>query len=256
MKRPGEIQFIRELLDELASYVRERYADRTSVEVTSKSEPNDLLTEVDLAVQQRAMERIAQVFPGDLFLAEEAGMSRIPGDVPERVWLMDPIDGTQNFVRGIFPAFGISLAFAAKGEVVAGGVSLAIPGDLFWAERGSGAFRNGRRIHVSHVGSLEEARAEVDFGGPPVREGTLAAATGILRDAGQIRCHCAAVVGLCSVATGDMDAYIHVSLNPWGLRRRDDHLPRGRRQGHPSRRRPHPRTRRHVKRPGHQRLGS
>jgi fructose-1,6-bisphosphatase/inositol monophosphatase family enzyme len=59
------------------------------------------------------------------------------------------------------------------------------------------------------------ARAELDFGGPWDRPGTLAAFDAVMRQTGQLRCHCAAVIGLCSVATGDMDAYFHVGLSPW-----------------------------------------
>ncbi len=210
-----EPEFIKALLEDLSGYVRERYGDRASVEVGSKKEPNDLLTEVDVEVQRRAMERIRQEFPGDVFVAEEEGMHQTPDDASCRAWIMDPIDGTQNFVRGLFPAFGISLAFVNSGSLQAGGVSMPMTGDLFLAERGKGAFRNGERLKVSDVDSLGYARVEVDLGPPSIRERNLKAAANILRDGGQIRCHCAAVVGICSVATGDMDAYVHARLSPW-----------------------------------------
>jgi len=210
-----EMELLTDLLRDLSAYVRERYADRASVEVGSKSEPNDLLTEVDVAVQRRAMERIAREFPSDHFVGEEEGMHGTPEDRSSRMWVMDPIDGTQNFVLGLFPAFGISLAFVAGGALKAGGVSMPMTNDLFLAEHGGGAFRNGQRLRVSDVGSLGIARVEVDFGSPSIREANLKAAGNIILKGGQIRCHCAAVGGICSGATGDMDGYVHVKLSPW-----------------------------------------
>lgn len=210
-----EFEFIREALDDLAVYVRGKYAQRHAVEITSKSEDNDLLTEVDLAVQDELARRIAAQYPGDFIVGEEAGLSTIPSDSDERIWLIDPIDGTQNFVRGLFPAYGISVALAMGGLPVVGGVAVPGTGELFMAQRGEGAYRNGERLHVSSVDRLSIARAEIDFSCPRHRASTLASFCRLIEAAGQVRCHCAAVIGLCSIATGDMDAYVHVQLNPW-----------------------------------------
>jgi len=210
-----ELDFIEELLGELAETVRERYSNRGDLEVHAKSDPNDLLTEVDLEVQTRAERRLASAFPDDHFVSEEAGLDKHPEDARSRCWIMDPIDGTSNFVRGLFPAFGISLAFATEGEVVAGGVAIPMTGDLFLAERGAGARRNGTPTRVSDVASVNEARVEIDFGYPEVREATLKAVPDLILRAGGVRCHAAAVIGLCAIAAGEMDAYVHVALKPW-----------------------------------------
>ena len=98
---------------------------------------------------------------------------------------------------------------------MAGGVAFPGTGDVFLAERGAGASRNGRPIRVSDVASLALARVEIDLDGPHKRQPTLDRAGTILLNAGQVRCHCAAVLGLCSIASGDADAYVHVSLRPW-----------------------------------------
>jgi len=211
----NEIQFVRESLNDLAVFVRAKYASRASVRISEKREANDLLTEVDLAVQEELVKRITKAYPNDFIAAEEAGFSRLPEDPNVRAWVIDPIDGTQNFVRGLFPSFGISLALAEGGTPLLGGVAVPMTGDLFTAQRGSGAFRNGERLSVSTISTVGLVRAEIDFGGPWDRPGTLAAFDTVIRNAGQIRCHCAAVIGLCSVATGDMDAYFHVGLHPW-----------------------------------------
>ena len=142
-------------------------------------------------------------------------MDRYPQNHGARCWIIDPIDGTQNFVRGLFPAFGVSIAFAASGRAVAGGVAVPALGDAFLAERGGGAHRNGAPLRVSTTPCLSVARAEVDFANQDLREETMRRLGGVLLRAGQIRCHCAAVIGLCSIATGDADGYFHVGLSPW-----------------------------------------
>jgi myo-inositol-1(or 4)-monophosphatase len=210
-----ELEFIQTTLDELAVFVRQKYAMRESLSITAKRDPNDLVTEVDLAVQEEIQRRIAQVFPGDAIVGEENGMTGFPSGSDTRAWVIDPIDGTQNFVRGLFPAYGISLGFAVGGIPVAGGVAVPGNGQLFLAERGEGAFRNGERIHVSAVDQISRVRAEVDFAGMVDRAATLRHFGPFVETVGQVRCHCAAVIGLCSIATGDMDAYVHVTLNPW-----------------------------------------
>ena len=210
-----ETAFIEGLLRELADYVRARYGERHTVDISAKRDANDLVTEVDVAVQQQAQRRIAEAFPHDRFIGEEEGCDVIPSEVGLRAWVMDPIDGTQNFVRSMYPAFGISLAFVEDGVIRASGVMMPIDNDLFLAEHGGGTLRNGQLIRVSDVPSVELARLEVDFGGRHVRARTLEVSSELMRQVGQIRCHCAAVIGLCSVACADTDAYIHVGLKPW-----------------------------------------
>jgi myo-inositol-1(or 4)-monophosphatase len=210
-----EIELIAQILEVLGPYVRERRADRENLTISSKSHANDLLTEVDIETQRRIVARIGEAFPGDLIVGEEEGYARYPGEPGGRTWIIDPIDGTQNFVRSLLPEFGISIAFARGNELLAGGVAFPGTGDVFLAERGSGAEQNGRPIRVSEVNHLSLARVELDFDGPSKRQATLDRARSILLNAGQVRCHCAAVLGLCSIASGDADAYVHVSLRPW-----------------------------------------
>jgi len=211
----NEIDLIQSLLKEASVLVREQYARRDRVGVTSKSNPNDLLTEVDLAVQDLIIDGIRNCFPGDSIAAEERDFAHPPEDRGARCWVIDPIDGTQNFVRGLFPLFGISVAFVRAGAAVAAGVALPVAGGLFLAERGSGAYRDAVRLSVSRVRSVSIARIEVDFSGPPERPDTLRSASRIICGAGQIRCACATVVALCQIAAAEMDGFVHVALNPW-----------------------------------------
>lgn len=210
-----ELDFIETLIEDVRPHVVSKYAQRADLDVSTKTGPNDLLTEVDLYVQEQITRKINERFKDDAIVAEEMGLSARPADPPPRCWVIDPIDGTQNFVKGIFPIFGISIAFVENGDVVAAGVDIPLAGRLFLARRGQGATCNGTPLRVSGTESIGVARVEVDFANPDMRDETLARFSDIVRRAGQFRCNCAAVVGICSVASGDGDAYVHVGLNPW-----------------------------------------
>lgn len=210
-----ELEFIQSILESLAPFVREQHARRDSLKVRQKDGANDLLTQVDLEVQDRIVRGIQEQFPDDTIVAEEAGMDALPEKPESRCWFIDPIDGTQNFLRGLFPEFGVSIAFAQSRETRAAGIAMPVSGDLFLAEQGRGATRNGQPIHVSEVDSLGLARVDIDFGYPRLREGTLKRCTDLIVQAGQVRCYCAAIVGLCSVACGEADAYTSIETHPW-----------------------------------------
>ena len=210
-----EIEFIKKFLEDNIGYAREKFQDRASVTVTEKADATDLLTEVDLTLQKRAVDQIRAAFPGDQIVAEEGEFSKMPAHPNARCWVMDPIDGTNNFVRGVFPVFAISLAFAIHGRTVSAGIALPGTGDVYLAEEGKGAYVNGTRLIVSQVQSLSDARVDLDFGGVSDRAAWLERGQGLLEAAGQLRCHGSAVSALGQVASGDLDAFVHMSLNPW-----------------------------------------
>jgi myo-inositol-1(or 4)-monophosphatase len=210
-----EIQFIENFLRENRAYVREKYAAKKELIVTSKLDANDLLTEVDLTIQKRIVDEIRSVFPGDNILAEEGDLNVAPKRAPERCWVIDPIDGTANFVRGMFPIFAISVAFTRNGVATAAGVLFPESGDLLLAEQGGGAMRNGTKLKVSQVADPASARLDVDFGILSDRRPSFDRFTNLMCHTGQLRCHGSAVASLCQVATGDIDAYVHVTLHPW-----------------------------------------
>ncbi|MEW6357466.1 MAG: inositol monophosphatase [Planctomycetota bacterium] len=210
-----ELQFIESILRETAVYAKDKYADRMNLDVSMKGETTNILTEVDLEVQRRIVGRLGKEFPGDLVVAEEAGLDRNPADEDCRCWVMDPIDGTQNFVRGLFPIFGISLAFAVGGRPVAAGIIMPVGDDIFLAEEDAGATRNGRRIHVSDINDISAAKLEVDFVRLSNRHVALKAAEEVFRKVGAVRSKGCAVAALCSIANGDAEAYLHVGLQPW-----------------------------------------
>lgn len=210
-----ELSFIERMLDEVGPLVRARYVDRQAMQVTAKADPVDLMTEVDLEVQRRLQRAIWAEFSGDVIVAEEEGLDRPPEETGARCWILDPIDGTHNFVRGMVGTFGVSIAFAQNGQVVAGGVEFPELNRHFTAGRGAGAHCNGEMIRVSEVGVFAESQLEIDFTRPERRGPILAACGELMRDAGQIRCHGSATFALCSVANGNADAYVHAGLKTW-----------------------------------------
>ncbi|MEX2671727.1 MAG: inositol monophosphatase [Phycisphaeraceae bacterium] len=210
-----EVAFIERLLPEIGAYVAASRGDRVAMQVASKADPVDLITEIDREAQRRIEQAIAAEFPNDKIVAEENGMDRFPDDRDARCWIIDPIDGTHNFVHGALGAFGVSIAFAHRNELQAGGVAFPELAMTFTAQRGGGAWRNGSPTRVSEVAEVSLAQVEMDFGRPDYRERIVAMSPGILGAAGQIRCHGSAVFGLCSVAGGYADAYLHAGLKVW-----------------------------------------
>jgi len=211
-----EIALIQSFFDENTSYIRERYGDRPGLAVSEKRDANDLLTEVDLTIQKRIVERIQKEFPGDAIVAEEGEYAKLPGaGRPGRTWVIDPIDGTNNFVRGFFPIFAVSIAFTNGGLAQAVGALFPIAGRVILAERGAGSFLDGGRCRVSAIAQAINARLEVDFGGPTERRRLLRQTGELMAASGQVRCHGSAVASICQIATGDMDAFVHATLHPW-----------------------------------------
>ena len=128
---------------------------RSSLEVALKG-PQDYASEADAAVERVVRGRLAEAFPEDAFLGEEEG-----GEVGERVWVVDPIDGTANFVRGV-PVWATLIALMVEGEVKVGVVSAPALGRRWWASAGGGAYSGktlmqGQPCHVSGVGSMDDA---------------------------------------------------------------------------------------------------
>jgi histidinol-phosphatase len=111
------------------------------------------VSDADLAVEALLRDELAKLRPGDAVLGEEQGLL---GASSARRWILDPIDGTKNYVRGV-PVWATLLALEVDGEITVGVVSAPALGRRWWASRGGGAYANGRRIEVSKVTSLDDA---------------------------------------------------------------------------------------------------
>lgn len=183
---------------------------RSSVE--TKSTSTDMVTEMDRAAEQLIVESILADRPDDGIVGEE-GTAR--GGTSGVQWIVDPIDGTTNYLYGL-PGFAVSIAAARAGEVVAGVVVDPMHGDTFTATRGGGAFRNDEPIAVSTETRLTHALVATGFSYEPDRRSRQAAVLGeILPAVRDIRRLGAASVDLCAVACGRVDAYYEKGLAPW-----------------------------------------
>jgi myo-inositol-1(or 4)-monophosphatase len=176
----------------------------------------DLVTEVDLEIERGFREMIAERFPGHAVLGEEMGGSAAPPQGP--CWVFDPIDGTTNFAHGL-PIFCASLALEIDGVAQVAAVYDPTRRELFTAERGSGAFLNGRRLEVSGAASLVDALLVTGFPYDVHQRvdeivGLFAAFVGRAR---AVRRLGSAAIDLCYVAAGRMDGFWETDLKPWDI---------------------------------------
>ncbi|MEQ8716023.1 MAG: inositol monophosphatase family protein [Acidimicrobiales bacterium] len=193
-----------------AAMVRDRIGDTGSVHV--KSSGTDLVTEVDRAAEELVTTLVLAARPDDGVVGEEGGA--VTGTSGVR-WIVDPIDGTTNFVYG-HPGFAVSIAAEHEGRVVAAAVSDPLRAETFAAARGHGAALDGRPITVRAAVPLDRALVATGFSydrGRRLEQGRVVAELlGHVRD---IRRVGAASLDLCWVACGRVDAYFERGLNLW-----------------------------------------
>ena len=187
------------------------------LEVESKG-ANDYVTEVDRAAEQEIIYHLTKAYPDHAFLAEEGGASGNPDS--EYRWIIDPLDGTTNFIRGI-PHFAVSIACEYRGKIEHAVVLDPIRREEFLASRGRGAQLNGRRIRVSKLTSLDNALLgtgipfrEREAGHLPAYSRSLEALAG---SCAGIRRAGAAALDLAYVAAGRLDAFWEIGLAPWDI---------------------------------------
>ena len=137
-----EMETARRAAMEAGGILKELYGNISSI---SKKGKIDLVTEGDLASEKALINAISHDFPDDMILSEEAGEK---GKESDRVWIVDPLDGTTNFAHS-FPFFGVSIALQVKNEIIAGVVYNPVLDEFFEAEKGKSAFLNKKSIKVS-----------------------------------------------------------------------------------------------------------
>jgi len=191
-----------------------RFVDRLDrVTVTLKSR-NDWVTEVDRLSEQEIIQVLRKAYPQHGILAEESGAEA--GN--EFCWIIDPLDGTGNFVHG-FPHFSVSIGLQYKGELVLGVVYDPIRQELFTASKGHGAQLNNHRIRVSETPRLSQALIGTGF---PFKNLAylpeyLSIFAAIFPKASDVRRAGSAALDLAYVAAGRLDGFWEASLKPWDL---------------------------------------
>ena len=184
--------------------------------VTSKG-PKDFVSEVDREAERTIVETLLGSYPDHAILAEE-GTAKGANANAENVWIIDPLDGTTNFLHG-FPQYCVSIALAQRGQIAHGVIYDPVRNDLFTASRGRGAFLNDRRIRVSKRAHLRDCLIGTGF---PFRDGSyldtyLRMMKTMIEQTAGLRRPGAAALDLAYVAAGFYDGFWEVGLNAWDV---------------------------------------
>ncbi len=207
-----------------------RIINRASLDLetlaVARKQRNDFVTEVDHASEKAIIDTLLNAYPDHAILAEESG-HLVKGaaagadhriEETEHIWIIDPLDGTTNFIHGL-PQYAVSIALMQRGVVTQGVVYDPNRDELYTASKGAGAFLNDRRIRVSKRQRLDEALIGTGF---PFRkldqlEEYLAIFRGVTERAGGIRRPGAAALDLAYVACGRFDGFFEMGLSPWDV---------------------------------------
>lgn len=207
------IEVAREAILSAGSLIRETFGREIAGEVAVK-DINDFVTDTDMLSERMITETLLRAFPDTGVLGEES----IRKGREDEFWIIDPLDGTTNFIHG-YPSIGVSIALVRDGEVELGLVFDPLREELFEARRGGGAYCNERKIHVSDRSGLEDSLIGTGF---PFRVGQhleryLQSFREIFPRCRGIRRAGAAVLDLSHVAAGRLDGFWELYLKPWDM---------------------------------------
>lgn len=189
--------------------------DIESVRVSAK-QTNDFVTEIDVAAENAIIDTLLTAYPDHGIWAEESGRRDGQFGGADYIWIIDPLDGTTNFIHGL-PVYCVSIALMVKGKLDQAVIYDPSRNDLFYASKGRGAYLNERRIRVAKRTELSECLISTGF---PFRAGD--AFNNYLQILGEVMPRCAGVrrpgsaaLDLAYVAAGYTDAYFETGLSPW-----------------------------------------
>jgi len=191
-----------------------RYMNRVDALAIVEKQRLDFASEVDRAAEAEIIRELRRAFPAHAILAEESGAQ----GKSRHVWVIDPLDGTHNYLRGI-PHFCVSIAMLENGEPMHGVVYDPLRDELFTASRGDGAYLNDRRIRASSRGQLGGALLGTGF---PFRQrahldAQLGMTRALLGEAEDLRRSGSAALDLAYVANGRFDGFFEIGLKPWDM---------------------------------------
>jgi len=191
--------------------------DVEHLKITTKQH-SDFVTEVDKAAEAAIIDVLREAYPDYGILAEESGASLGEGAGSEYQWVIDPLDGTTNFIHG-FPQYAVSIALLHKGQACQGVIYDTLRNEMFTATKGAGAFLNERRIRVTKCLKIESALLGTGF---PFRKFEhIDAYLGVFKDLTQrasgIRRTGSAALDLAYVASGRLDGFWEFGVYPWDI---------------------------------------
>ncbi len=177
--------------------------------------PSDLVTDADLASQEAVRKVISAAFPSHNMLSEEEPY--VPGGDSEYRWIVDPLDGTTNYVHQV-PQYAVSIGLEYRDEVICGVIYDPSTDECFYAERGQGAFLNGKRLKTSGIRDISKALVAVSFAAKVERDHPIINDfVEVLLRAQAIRRTGSAALNLCYVAAGRFDAYWAKETKAWDV---------------------------------------
>ena len=199
-----------------AAIINRASLDLDLIRVSTKGR-RDFVTEVDRAAEAAIIETLSTAYPQHAFLAEESGASQTAKDA-EYTWIIDPLDGTTNFIHG-FPQYAVSIGLRHRGQLSQAVVYDPTRNELFTASRGRGAYLNDRRIRVSRRAQLRECLIGTGF---PFRQlehldEYVRMFKRITEETAGIRRPGAAALDLAYVAAGRLDGFWEFGLSPWDM---------------------------------------
>ena len=199
-----------------AAIINRASLDLDLIRVSTKGR-RDFVTEVDRAAEDAIISVLRTAYPSHAFLAEESA-SRRPARAPEYLWIIDPLDGTTNFIHG-FPQYAVSIALEHRGQIAHGVVYDPTRNELFTASRGRGAFLNDRRLRVSRRTRLDESLigTGLPFRAVDQLDHYLAGMRRVLLETAGIRRAGSAALDLAYVAAGRLDGFWEYGLSAWDV---------------------------------------
>ena len=182
----------------------------------SRKGPGDFVSEADRRTEQVLYDELSKARPGFGFLMEEGG--EINGESGDERWIVDPIDGTTNFLHGI-PHFAISIGVERDGNLIAGVVYEPIHDELFWAENGAGSYLNRKRLRVSERSTLADSliATGIPFGNRIGKKSFIAMLNAVMEKTSGVRRLGSASLDLAYVAAGRYEGFWETGLSPWDM---------------------------------------
>jgi myo-inositol-1(or 4)-monophosphatase len=207
--RVARAQFAAQLARSAGALALRYFTRELAYEAESKGVQQDWVSIADRAVEAHCREQLAQAFPDDAMLGEETG-----GALADRVWIIDPIDGTLNFVHGV-RYWCVSIVFIDRGERAIGVVYDPPHDELFVATANGGATLNGRPMHVSACAALDRALVMLGFVQRHDLDAHLQLRRALIESGAEVKDHGAGALMLAHVAAGRFDAYLEPHMHPW-----------------------------------------
>jgi myo-inositol-1(or 4)-monophosphatase len=207
------LDFLVPVVREVGTFLLQSLGSAQSIQFKGRA---NLVTEMDRRSEEHLIRAIRTQYPGHALLSEEAGA--LPGDAGQPEWILDPIDGTTNYVHGL-PYFCIALALRQGPQLQAGMIYYPYVDELYWAERGLGAFMNDRPLHVSATPVLEDALLTTGFPSDLSRapDTNIEHFLALMPKTRAIRRMGSASLDLCNVAAGRLDGFWQPTMLVWDV---------------------------------------